>query len=106
MRHLKTTMRMDVLKCKTVDGVLKELAVYAPVYNLVRVVMLEAARRQGRDVERISFVDAMRWLAGSEGDAQCAEEERLILDVAHATGSDLAGLGDGIAGSAAHAVGG
>ena len=56
-------MKMDVLKCKTIDGVLKELTVYAIVYNLIRVVMVEAARRQGVDVERISFVDAMRWLA-------------------------------------------
>jgi len=62
LRHLKTTMKMDVLKCKTVEGVLKELTVYAIVYNLVRMVMIEAARRQGVDVERISFVDAMRWL--------------------------------------------
>ena len=58
-------MKMDVLKCKTVDGILKELTVYAMVYNLVRVVMLEAARRQGRDLERISFVDALRWLSSS-----------------------------------------
>jgi hypothetical protein len=70
LRHLKQTMKMDVLKCRTVDGVLKELAVYALVYNLVRVVMLEAARRQGREVERISFVDALRWLADSEGDEE------------------------------------
>ena len=62
LRHLKTTMKMDVLKCKTVEGVLKELTVYAIVYNLVRVVMVEAVRRQGVDVERISFVDALRWL--------------------------------------------
>jgi Transposase DDE domain len=62
-RHLKTTMKMDVLKCKTVEGVLKELTVYAIVSNLVRVVMAEAARRQDVDVERISFVDALRWLA-------------------------------------------
>jgi hypothetical protein len=62
LRHLKTTMKMDVLKCKTVEGVLKELTVYAIVYNLVRVVMVEAARRQGVDVERVSFVDALRWL--------------------------------------------
>jgi hypothetical protein len=61
LRHLETTMKMDVLKCKTVEGVLKELAVYAIVYNLVRVVMLEAARRQDVEVERISFVDALRW---------------------------------------------
>ena len=33
--HLKTTMGLDVLKCKTVDGVLKELMVFALIYNLV-----------------------------------------------------------------------
>jgi hypothetical protein len=62
LRHLKTTMGMEVLRCKTVDGVLKELTVYAIVYNLVRVVMLEASNRQGVEVERISFIDALRWL--------------------------------------------
>jgi hypothetical protein len=70
LRHLKQTMGMDVLKCQTADGVLKELSVYAMVYNLVRVVMLEAAGRQGRDVERISFVDALRWPAGPAGEAE------------------------------------
>ena len=63
LRHLKTTLRMDVLRCKTVEGVKKELIMYALVYNLVRLVMLEASRRQGVDVRRISFVDAVRWLA-------------------------------------------
>jgi hypothetical protein len=70
LRHLKTTMGMDVLKCETVQGILKELTVYAMAYNLVRVVMLEAARRQGREVERVSFVDALRWLAEPGGDGR------------------------------------
>ena len=61
--HLKTTMKMNVLRCKTVLGVQKELAVYLAVYNLVRLAMLKAAARQGVSVQRISFVDAMRWLA-------------------------------------------
>jgi hypothetical protein len=60
--HLKTTMKMDVLKCKTVDGVLGELQVFALIYNMVRQVMLEASRRQNVDVQRISFIDALRWL--------------------------------------------
>lgn len=60
--HLKTTMKMDVLKCKTVDGVLRELQVFALIYNMVRQVMLEAADRQQVDVRRISFIDAWRWL--------------------------------------------
>jgi hypothetical protein len=45
------------------NGVEKELTMYALVYNLIRLVMLEASRRQGVSVERISFVDATRWLA-------------------------------------------
>ena len=61
--HLKTAMHLDVLRCKTVDGVLKELHVFCLVYNLARLVMLEASRRQGVPPERISFVDALRWLA-------------------------------------------
>jgi hypothetical protein len=55
-------MKMEVLHCHSVDGVLKELAMFALVYNLVRIVMLEAARRQKAPVQRISFVDALRWL--------------------------------------------
>jgi hypothetical protein len=60
--HLKTTMKMNVLKCQSVDGVMKELAVYAMVYNLVRLAMLKAAEEQNVSVSRISFVDALRWL--------------------------------------------
>lgn len=67
LRHLKTTMRMDVLHCKTVAGVLKELAMFALVYNLVRSVMAEAARARGVDPERIGLLDTARWLVGSEG---------------------------------------
>jgi hypothetical protein len=53
---------MDVLKSKTVEGVRKEVLVYTLAYNLVRRVMRQAADRQGVAVERISFVDALRWL--------------------------------------------
>lgn len=68
--HLKTTMKMDVLKCKTVEGVLRELQVFALIYNMVRQVMLAAAGRQGVDVRRISFIDALRWLQSAlPGDA-------------------------------------
>ncbi len=63
LRHLKTTMKMDVLRCETVAGVSKELLMYALAYNLVRLVMVEAASRQGVAVDRISFVDALRWLS-------------------------------------------
>lgn len=63
LRHLKQTMGLDVLHCQRLVGVLKELTVFALVYNLVRMVMLAAAKRQGVALERISFVDALRWLS-------------------------------------------
>jgi hypothetical protein len=63
LKHLKTTMGLDVLHSKTVDGVLKELVIFAIVYNLTRLVMLAAAKRQGAPIRRVSFVDALRWLA-------------------------------------------
>lgn len=63
-KHLKTTMKMEVLKCKSVEGVQKELAVYLMVYNAARRAMLEAAKQQGiEDAWRISFIDAVRWIS-------------------------------------------
>jgi len=61
-RHLKTTMGLEVLHCQTVAGVLKEMYMFAIAYNLVRLVMLEASRHQAIPLDRISFIDALRWL--------------------------------------------
>ena len=60
--ELKTTLKMRKLKCKTEDGIGKELAVYCLVYNLVRAVMVKAAAKQGVTPDRISFIDTVRWL--------------------------------------------
>lgn len=66
IRHIKIGMKMDVLRCATVEGVLKELAVFCLAYNLVRSVMVESARSRGVAPDRISLVDAVRWLIGDE----------------------------------------
>ena len=75
-------MRMDILRSKTVEGIKKELLAYFIVYNLVRLVMLQARRRQSLSPKRISFADAPRWLA-------CASQEatREILSVHDKTAS-------------------
>lgn len=62
LKHLKQTLKMDLLRSTTVAGVLKELTLFVLVYNLVRRVMAAAARRQQVAPARISFVDAWRWL--------------------------------------------
>ncbi len=64
--ELKTTLRMRKVKSKTAIGVQKELAVYCLVYNLVHLVMLEAARRKKVTPDRISFIDTVRWLLCAE----------------------------------------
>jgi hypothetical protein len=69
LRHLKITLGMDVLRCQSVDGVHKEMLMFAVVYNLVRIVMLEAARRQDAPPHRISFKDALTWLRHADAPA-------------------------------------
>src|SRR5262249_46367075 len=79
LAHLKATMGMDVLKSRTAEGVRKEILVFGLAYNLVRRVMRAAADRQGVAVERVSFVDALRWLR------QAKSEEALPALVVHAS---------------------
>ena len=62
-RHLKISMNMDVLHCTTLDGVLKEILMFCIIYNLVRLVILEASTQQNVHPSQISFIDALRWLA-------------------------------------------
>lgn len=77
LRHLKQTLHMEVLRTKTVAGIHKELAMFALVYNLVRLVMLAAAKRQAVPVERISFIDALRWLRHAPADGRLRDLEVL-----------------------------
>jgi hypothetical protein len=62
LRHLKTTMKMDILRCQTAEGIFRELAVFGVVYNTVRLVMIHAGEAQGVPPDRISFVDVLRWI--------------------------------------------
>jgi hypothetical protein len=47
---------------KTVPGVLNELTGFALVYNLVRLVLCQSATLPHLCIERISVIDALRWL--------------------------------------------
>ena len=65
-RDVKTTLRMDVLRCKTPDMVRKEILMHAIAYNAVRALILRSAMEQGVELGRISFkgtLDLVRhWL--------------------------------------------
>lgn len=55
-------MRMDILRCRTADGIHRELAVFGIVYNAVRLVMIYGAEARGVPPDRISFINVLRWL--------------------------------------------
>ena len=62
-RDLKTSMGMEVLRCRTPGMVHKELEMYLIGYNLIRGLMAEAAVIHDQPLDRISFkgsVDAVR----------------------------------------------
>jgi hypothetical protein len=60
LRHLKRTMGMDRLKCKSIGGVTRELLMFALVYNAVCRVRAGTARAAGVAPHRVSFVDTLR----------------------------------------------
>jgi len=60
--HLKSTLGMAVLKGKSVAIIEREILAYVLVYNLVAREIRAAAVRQNVAPDRISFIDAVRWL--------------------------------------------
>ncbi len=65
-RDLKCTLGMKQLSCRSIDAIRKEIVCFLLLYNLVRQVMSRAAAAQGVTANRISFIDAVRWLLWSD----------------------------------------
>ena len=61
-RDIKTTMGMDILRCKTPDMVRKEIVMHLIAYNCIRYLMVEAAQQTGEQVRRISFKGSVQAL--------------------------------------------
>jgi hypothetical protein len=58
IRSIKSTMQMDILRCKTPEMVHKEIWVHLLAYNLLRTVMAVAAAEAGIEPRRVSFKGA------------------------------------------------
>lgn len=86
-RHIKETMGMDVLRCKTPEMVRKEMLMHFIAYNCIRRLMQETARERGLDVRRISFKGALQsvrqWEPCLEQARKSRRERRRILDLLH-----------------------
>jgi hypothetical protein len=62
LRSIKTTMQMDVLRCKTPGLVHKEVWTHLLAYNLIRTVMAQAAEKHGVSPRTLSFKGALQSL--------------------------------------------
>jgi hypothetical protein len=58
LRSIKSTMQMDVLRCKTPEMVHKEIWAHLLAYNLLRTVMAVAAAEHGIEPRQVSFTGA------------------------------------------------
>jgi hypothetical protein len=59
LRHIKTTLGMEMLRTKTPTRVEAELAMFLVGYNLIRTVMLDAATEAQVPLPRVSFKSAL-----------------------------------------------
>ena len=62
-RDIKTTMGMDILRCRTPAMVRRRILMHLIVYNCIRLMMLNAAKERNVSQRRISFkasVQALR----------------------------------------------
>ena len=55
LRHIKTTLGMEMLSCKTPEMAEKEIWVYLLAYNLIRLIMAQAALLSDRLPRELSF---------------------------------------------------
>jgi len=85
LRDIKTTMGMDVLRCKSPGMVRKEILMHFIVYNCVRRLMHESAQARGKEVRRISFKGSLQsirqWEPCLEQARKSLRERRRILDL-------------------------
>jgi len=61
-RDIKTTMGMDILRCKSPDMVRKEILMHFIAYNCIRSLIIEAAEQEDVDLQRISFKASLQAL--------------------------------------------
>ena len=85
-RDIKTTMGMDVLRCRTPEMIRKEVLMHLIAYNCIRRLMAEAAKEANLAVRVVSFKGSLQALRNWEPHLNQAkmsriERSRLIEDL-------------------------
>src|SRR6516165_4234307 len=80
IRSIKSTMKMDVLRCKTPEMVRKEIWAHLLAYNPLRTVMAVAAAESGIEPRQVSFKGAKQAVTAFAPKIEAApSEERAAL---------------------------
>jgi len=82
-RDIKTSMGMEVLRCKSPAMVHKELEMFLIAYNLIRALMAEASAIYEVQLDRISFkgtVDATRQFSIAIVQARSKKKQRQLIN--------------------------
>jgi hypothetical protein len=81
LRHIKTTLGMETLSCKTAAMCEKEMWVYMLAYNLIRLLMAQAADNAGVLPRQLSFKHTLQvWTGWSQRQFLCAaQDDTLVL---------------------------
>jgi hypothetical protein len=80
IRSIKSTMKMDILRCKTPEMVRKEIWAHLLAYNLLRTVMAVAANENDVEPRKISFKGAKQALTAFAPKLEAARpQERASL---------------------------
>jgi len=84
LRHIKTTLGMEQLRCKTPSMALKELWVYLLAYNLIRLLMAQAALLADQVPRQLSFKHTVQvWVSwqqhGGSNDGVCLHALLLLI---------------------------
>ena len=81
-RDLKTSMGMEVLRCKSPQLLHKELEMFFIAYNLIRCLMVEAGAINDVALERLSFkgtVDSVRQFSLAIAQARSKNKQRQLI---------------------------
>ena len=81
-RDIKTSMGMEVLRCKTPKIVHKELEMFLIAYNLIRCLMAQAGTIHDAPLERLSFkgtVDSLRQFSAAIAQASSRKKQKQLV---------------------------
>ena len=85
-RDIKTTMGLDILRCRTPEMIRKEILMYFIAYNCIRRLMCEAAKEADLEVRAVSFKGSVQALRNwephlNQAKLSRAERFRIISDL-------------------------